>query len=91
MTTPTTEYTYEEIAKHNTDESRWIAVDGNVYDVTDFINHHPGGRKPFEKYAGTNATARFKSIKKHTNPQVQTILKTLCIGKVKPGEVTVQL
>lgn len=83
MSTSTTEYTLEELSKHNTDDSRWIVVDGNVYDVTDFINHHPGGRGPFEKYAGTDATAKFKSVKNHANPQVATFLQTLCIGKLK--------
>ena len=83
MSTPLTEYTLLEISKHNTDESRWIVVDGLVYDVTDFIQNHPGGRKPFEKYAGTDATSKFKTIKNHTNPQVATVLKTLYIGKVK--------
>ena len=83
MTTLTTEYTLEEIAKHNTDESRWIVVDNLVYDVTEFINHHPGGKGPFQKYAGTDASAKFKTVKNHANPQVSTFMKTLCVGKLK--------
>lgn len=78
-----TEYTLEELSTHNTDNSRWILVDGLIYDVTDFIAHHPGGRAPFEKYAGTDATAKFKTVKNHTNPQVATVLQTLCVGKLK--------
>lgn len=83
MSTPLPEYTLQEVSTHNTEQSRWIVVDGLVYDVTDFINHHPGGKAPFEKYAGTDATSKFKSVKNHTNPGVTTVLSTLCIGKLK--------
>ena len=29
--------------KHTTEESCWIAVRGEVFDVTPFIDEHPGG------------------------------------------------
>ena len=76
-------YTLEEVAKHNTAESRWIVIHGMVYDVTEFINKHPGGKKPFEKYSGTDATEKFQKIQNHfENPDVATFMKTLCIGKL---------
>ena len=37
--------TKEELAKHNTADSCWLAIDGNVYDVTDFAMSHPGGEE----------------------------------------------
>ena len=33
----------EEMRKHTTEESCWIAVRGEVFDVTPFIDEHPGG------------------------------------------------
>jgi cytochrome b involved in lipid metabolism len=33
----------EECKKHTTDKSCWIVVHGKVYDVTDFLEEHPGG------------------------------------------------
>ena len=38
-----------ELAKHTTSESAWVAIHGNVYDVTDWMHHHPGGDFVFEQ------------------------------------------
>ena len=37
MATLSTEYTWEEIAKHDNASSLWIVFDGKVYDVTKFV------------------------------------------------------
>lgn len=52
-------YSLAEVAKHNTKESSWIAIDGDVYDITKFIIAHPGGAGLLEPYAGTDATETF--------------------------------
>ena len=36
-------FTREEVGKHNTLESLWVTYQGNVYDVTEFAQSHPGG------------------------------------------------
>ena len=35
--------TAEELRRHNTRDSVWLVVDGNVYDLTEFAPMHPGG------------------------------------------------
>jgi cytochrome b involved in lipid metabolism len=35
--------TRADVAKHKTDESLWFIIDSKVYDVTDFVDAHPGG------------------------------------------------
>jgi stearoyl-CoA desaturase (Delta-9 desaturase) len=38
----------------------WLVVDGRVYDVTDFLDLHPGGRDALLSHAGTDASALFQ-------------------------------
>lgn len=33
----------QQISEHNTPADCWIVVDGQVWDVTDFLEEHPGG------------------------------------------------
>ena len=54
-------YTPEDIAKHNTKEDCWISVNGEVYDVTDAIDAHPGGADAIIRNCGQDATDGFIS------------------------------
>ena len=33
----------EEVKKHTREDDCWLVVDGSVYDVTEFLDEHPGG------------------------------------------------
>lgn len=76
-------YSLEEIAKHNTEDNLWIIIDGNVYNVTKFLEEHPGGRKALLNYGGKDASISFHKIKKHfENEKLQEYLDKFFIGKV---------
>ncbi|KAM5543006.1 hypothetical protein V8D89_003390 [Ganoderma adspersum] len=51
-----------QVAEHASRDSCWIIVHGKVYDVTDFLDEHPGGSKIILKYAGKDATEAYDPI-----------------------------
>ncbi len=53
-----TVYTLSEISTHHTKADCWLAIEGKVYDVTDFIPHHPGGNQMIQG-CGKDATDLF--------------------------------
>lgn len=62
-TSPSTQagkYTAEEVAKHNTESDCWAIVDGNAYDLTEWVNSHPGGPGAISSLCGTDATKAFE-------------------------------
>ncbi|KAF7327584.1 Acyl-CoA dehydrogenase [Mycena kentingensis (nom. inval.)] len=61
------EYTYEEVAKHNTKEDLWIVVDSKVFNLSKFAEMHPGGLSVLldEDVAGKDATEAFFGLHRH--------------------------
>ena len=53
--------TLAEIAQHATPEDCWTAVNGQVYDMTDFIARHPAGPTAVLEMCGKDATEAFDS------------------------------
>lgn len=60
--TPTvpTGYTALQVAAHNSATTCWTIVNGKVYDVTSFIEKHPGGAARILKLCGKDGTAMFE-------------------------------
>ncbi|ETK82042.1 hypothetical protein F441_12752 [Phytophthora nicotianae CJ01A1] len=82
------EFTLEDVASHNTAEDCWMVIrdDGirKVYDVTAFLDDHPGGPEIMVDVAGQDATDEFEDIG-HSN-DARNQLKQFEIGKIK-GDV----
>lgn len=55
----TTGLTIAEVAKHNSAESCYAIVGTGVYDLTEWINQHPGGSRPILGLCGKDGTAQF--------------------------------
>ncbi|GLB36281.1 putative cytochrome b5 family protein [Lyophyllum shimeji] len=55
-------WTLDEVAKHNSADSCWVIIKNKVYDVTEFLNEHPGGSGIILKYAGRDATRAYEPI-----------------------------
>lgn len=54
-------YTMDDVAAHDSEASCWAAIDGNVYDLTEWIGQHPGGSQRILPLCGTDATAAFSA------------------------------
>ncbi len=57
---PMTPYAREEIAKHASVDDLWVIIDDKVYDLTDYVDEHPGGVDAVAKNGGRDATEGFK-------------------------------
>ncbi|AIF70128.1 hypothetical protein PAP_08740 [Palaeococcus pacificus DY20341] len=71
--------TLEEVSKHNQSNDCWIIVENKIYNVTSFLNIHPGGEDAIIPYCGTNATEVFFS--KHDQGAYET-LQQYYIGRI---------
>ncbi|KAK1757838.1 FMN-dependent dehydrogenase-domain-containing protein [Echria macrotheca] len=74
------------VAKHRSADSCWVVLYGNVYDVTDFLPHHPGGSKIILQLAGRDATDEYDPI--HPPGTLEENLKPEAkLGTVDPAGI----
>lgn len=76
-------YTKEDVAKHKTPEDGiWVTYKEGVYDVTEFVDAHPGGPKIL--LAAGHAVDPFWSMyANHQTPETEELLEEWRIGNVK--------
>ncbi|XP_006348668.1 cytochrome b5 isoform A [Solanum tuberosum] len=60
MPTLTKLFTMEEAAEHNTKDDCWVVIDGKVYDVSSYLDEHPGGDDVLLGVTGQDATDEFE-------------------------------
>eukprot|EP01038_Epipyxis_sp_PR26KG_P010647 gene10647-14299_t len=51
-------FTLSQVKQHNTKDDCWVIIDGKVYDVTPFVEEHPGGDAIYQN-AGGDASIGF--------------------------------
>mmetsp|Transcript_38338 Transcript_38338/g.90110 ORF Transcript_38338/g.90110 Transcript_38338/m.90110 type:complete len:396 (-) Transcript_38338:10-1197(-) len=51
---------WDEVKKHTTKDDLWLLIDRKVYDVTPFLDLHPGGGQLIVSAAGKDATSIFE-------------------------------
>lgn len=49
-------FTRDEVSQHRTRDDCWIIVRGEVYNVTSWLDKHPGGAKLLLNHAGEDVT-----------------------------------
>ena len=87
-------FTLEEIQKHSSDENAWIVHGGRVFDVTDFVSRHPGGRDVLQGNFGKDVTETMNdsTVHKHS-ATAYNMLKKYSIGKLisKVGFIRIEI
>eukprot|EP00069_Balaena_mysticetus_P019490 bmy_02528T0 len=77
-------YTLEEIQKHNDSKSTWLILHYKVYDLTKFLEEHPGGEEVLREQAGGDATENFEDVGHSTD--ARELSKTFIIGELHPDD-----
>jgi cytochrome b involved in lipid metabolism len=76
-----------EVRKHRkvTDEGGvWMVISGKVYNVTPYIEFHPGGAAELLKGAGKDGTKLFQQI--HAWVNVDAMLRSCLLGVLVPED-----
>ncbi|KAH7636337.1 cytochrome b5-like protein [Dermatophagoides farinae] len=54
------EYTLAQVSEHWQTNDCWVVVEDLVYDITEFLDEHPGGQYIVMEHAGRDATLVFR-------------------------------
>ncbi|XP_038212689.1 cytochrome b5-like [Zerene cesonia] len=79
----------QELKKHNSQSSVWMVIHNDVYDVTAFLQEHPGGEDTLLDFAGKDGTQGFEDVG-HSD-DARELLKKYKIGTLAPGERTAHI
>lgn len=56
---PTARYSAADVARHASSSSCWAAVNGKVYDLTEWVSRHPGGSHAIAEMCGSTRGGEF--------------------------------
>ena len=70
-------FSLSEIQNHNSKDSCWIAIDGNVYDVTSYLEKHPAPVNKLPTFCGKEASKAFNTKAGKGRPHSEDALKLL--------------
>ncbi|KAG5677056.1 hypothetical protein PVAND_006840 [Polypedilum vanderplanki] len=79
----------QELSKHNKQNDCWMAIRGKVYNVTRYLNYHPGGVEQLMRGAGIDATNLFDEY--HSWVNIDQLLAKCYIGPLKNNFINFNL
>src|SRR5690349_5436073 len=81
LTLPT--FTRAEVEAHNSETSCYVTIDDAIYDITDFVESHPGGPELVLEYAGKDIKEILRDPLSHTHSEsAYEILEETLVGFV---------
>ncbi|XP_013392633.1 fatty acid 2-hydroxylase [Lingula anatina] len=83
-------FSLEEVKKHNHVKDLWVINQNKVYDVTTFVEKHPGGKEVLAEFAGSNVTEIMREPSSHNFGHKHTkyaysLLQSHYIGDLEKG------
>ncbi|CAN7982068.1 unnamed protein product, partial [Ixodes pacificus] len=70
----------EELARHSRRDDAWICLKGRVYNVTPYMEFHPGGEEELMRGVGKDATDLFIQVHKWVN--FESMLEKCLVGRL---------
>ena len=65
MAPPAKTFSRDQVREQSSSDSLWCIIDSTVYDLTDFVDVHPGGERVLREVAGQDATTAFYNLHRH--------------------------
>ncbi|XP_014843116.1 PREDICTED: cytochrome b5-like isoform X1 [Poecilia mexicana] len=73
-------YTLEEVRVHNMSNDTWLIIHNKIYDITSFLEEHPGGEEVLLEQGGSDATESFEDVGHSTD--AREMLQQFYIGEL---------
>ncbi|KAJ5469402.1 NADH-cytochrome b5 reductase 1 [Penicillium diatomitis] len=78
------EYSMQDVAAHNSKNDTWIVIHGQVFDITEYLQDHPGGAEILVEVAGKDATADYEDV--GHSEDAREIMQPYLIGVLKDAQ-----
>lgn len=83
-------YTLEEVAKHdNKNVGIWVTYKQGVYDITDFVDEHPGGSSKIIMAAGGSVEPFWLIFSNHKKHDIYDLLESMRVGNISKEDASV--
>ncbi|EDO40543.1 predicted protein [Nematostella vectensis] len=74
-------YTFDEVKNHNKAGGCWLVIHNKVFDVTKFLDEHPGGEEVLLEQAGGDASESFEDVGHSSD--ARELMNEYCIGELR--------
>ncbi|GFQ00377.1 cytochrome b5 [Phtheirospermum japonicum] len=80
-------HAFDNVANHNKKDDCWLIISGKVYDVTPFLEEHPGGDEVLVMSTGKDATTNFEDVGHSDDAQEK--MKEFLVGRIDESTLPV--
>ncbi|KAH7296228.1 hypothetical protein KP509_26G014600 [Ceratopteris richardii] len=78
-------FTLEQVSQHSTSKDCWLIISGKVYDVTKFLDDHPGGDEVLLSATGKDATNDFEDVGHSSS--AKGMMEEYYVGDIDPSTI----